>query len=144
MTAKQPYSVRDCRHCGAAIAETARADAVWCSDTCRVKGHRTKDRSAYLKKKTEWYRSRGRWLKHGLDPEKALVMLAKGCNACGMPFESQDDAQVDHDHACCPGLVGCSNCVRGLLCSGCNVALGFVKDSPARLRALADYLERKN
>lgn len=41
---------------------------------------------------------------------------------------------VDHCHR--TGLV------RGVLCYGCNVALGMVKDSPATLRILAKYLER--
>ena len=41
---------------------------------------------------------------------------------------------VDHDHD--------TNKVRGVLCHGCNVALGFVSEDPATLRRLADYLER--
>lgn len=31
---------------------------------------------------------------------------------------------------------------RGLLCNGCNQALGWCKDSPRRLRALIAYLQR--
>ena len=42
---------------------------------------------------------------------------------------------VDHDHA--TGLV------RGLLCSGCNVAIGHTKDNPATLERLANYLRGK-
>src|SRR6266571_73973 len=41
---------------------------------------------------------------------------------------------VDHDHA--------TGATRGLLCSGCNVGIGYMKDSPGRLRYAADYLER--
>lgn len=49
---------------------------------------------------------------------------------------------VDHDHACCPGEQSCGQCVRGLLCSGCNNMLGCARDSAKRLRAGAEYLER--
>ena len=40
---------------------------------------------------------------------------------------------VDHDHV--------TQEIRGLLCHGCNTTLGQVKDSPAALRAAAEYLE---
>jgi hypothetical protein len=43
--------------------------------------------------------------------------------------------RIDHDH-------GTGN-VRGLLCNGCNLALGYMKDNPERLRAAADYLDRR-
>lgn len=38
---------------------------------------------------------------------------------------------VDHDHACCPtkgGAATCGECVRGVLCLGCNVALGHYEN----------------
>ena len=43
---------------------------------------------------------------------------------------------VDHCHA--------TGKIRGILCHHCNVALGAAKDDPARLRALADYVEKHN
>lgn len=45
----------------------------------------------------------------------------------------KDGLHVDHDHL--------TNKVRGLLCRGCNTALGHVDDSIARLRGLIAYLE---
>lgn len=48
---------------------------------------------------------------------------------------------VDHDHACCPGPITCGNCVRALLCHGCNTGIGKAQDSAKRLRDMADYLE---
>lgn len=40
--------------------------------------------------------------------------------------------RLDHDHS--------TGRVRGLLCNACNVALGLLRDDPARIRALADYV----
>jgi len=47
---------------------------------------------------------------------------------------------VDHDHACCPGFGSCGKCVRGLLCRGCNTALGNFRDDPDVLLAALSYL----
>ena len=41
---------------------------------------------------------------------------------------------VDHDHV--------SGKIRGILCQGCNVTLGKMRDSPELLRAAAAYLEK--
>lgn len=45
-----------------------------------------------------------------------------------------DEIHFDHDHK--------TKKFRGWICQGCNKALGYVKDDPARLRMLAEYLER--
>lgn len=46
---------------------------------------------------------------------------------------SGQDLVVDHCHE--------TGKVRGLLCRTCNMGLGQLKDDPARLRRLADYVE---
>jgi hypothetical protein len=48
---------------------------------------------------------------------------------------------VDHDHNCCEETSSCGDCVRGLLCWNCNIALGHLRDDPEVIRGLADYLE---
>ena len=55
------------------------------------------------------------------------------CEVCGEP--SNKTLHIDHDHA--------TGAVRGVLCEGCNHALGNAKDNPALLRSLADYLEAR-
>lgn len=75
--------------------------------------------------------------KLGVSPERQAEMLAeqKGlCAACGGPMGPGKDTHLDHDHA--TGLV------RGFIHAACNHALGMVRDSPERLRKIADYLDR--
>lgn len=67
------------------------------------------------------------------------------CAGCGTGLLTLNRApHVDHDHSCCSGKIACGKCVRGLLCSRCNIVLGQARDNPDTLRRLADYLERRN
>lgn len=69
-----------------------------------------------------------------------------GCAICSRVFDDfKIDGRygdVDHDHACCDGPKSCGECVRGILCHLCNKGLGFFADSPQRLEAAKQYLER--
>lgn len=79
---------------------------------------------------------------YGMSAESIEAMLvAQGgkCPGCETEIRlyagtgSETGAQLDHCHA--------TGKVRGLLCSGCNNALGAVKDDPQRLARLVRYLE---
>lgn len=67
-----------------------------------------------------------------------------GCAICG--GDNFGDSRlgrfhVDHDHSCCPEVgMSCGKCVRGLLCRGCNTALGNFGDDADRLVRAAEYL----
>lgn len=79
-------------------------------------------------------------VKYGITDHQYRTMVAgQGgvCAACGNPPRNGKGRRlhVDHDHA--------TGVIRGLLCMGCNIAIGQAKENPARLRAMADYLERK-
>lgn len=70
--------------------------------------------------------------------ERDDLLASQGgrCAACAEATAfngSSVGAHVDHDHA--------TGRVRAVLCHRCNVALGVAKESAARLRALADYVE---
>jgi hypothetical protein len=61
------------------------------------------------------------------------------CAICGLEPTSRRLA-VDHDHACCPGEKSCGKCVRGLLCTNCNLGIGAAQDNIAILEAMIIYL----
>lgn len=91
-------------------------------------------RNAYLKRPHMRRYTRLKLVRerYGLDAmhleERRLA--GDGCDACS----SHEHVGIDHCHN--------GGGVRGLLCRHCNLALGYTHDDPARLRALAEYLER--
>lgn len=65
-----------------------------------------------------------------LEQYDALLKAQDGkCAVCHQPGTN---LAVDHDHA--------TGEIRGLLCRGCNLALGFVKERAAVAFELANYI----
>lgn len=82
---------------------------------------------------------------YGIGADRYAAILEAqggGCAICGGANESGRAMAVDHDHSCCSGSRACGRCVRGLLCSNCNMALGLFKDDPVRMTAAITYLRR--
>ena len=75
-----------------------------------------------------------RYLKYRLTHGMTQHLLSSQADSCGISRGHLDEytLRVDHCHV--------TNSVRGLLCNSCNLALGYVQDSPATLYALARYL----
>jgi len=46
---------------------------------------------------------------------------------------------IDHNHKCCPDNHSCGKCLRGILCSRCNLTLGLFENDEFRTNA-NDYL----
>ncbi|MGW0169551.1 endonuclease VII domain-containing protein [Streptomyces sp. NPDC003343] len=96
------------------------------------------DRAVYHRRaaKPEYKKLRARQARaarYGLTlDELDSLLAAQGdkCAICG----SIGRLHVDHCHK--------TGAVRGLICGGCNSAAGHAGDDPARLRAIADYLEK--
>lgn len=90
--------------------------------------------------------------RYGLTRERYDAMLAAQdglCALCGQAERTLNKSGevralgVDHDHACCSGKKSCGDCIRGLLCAHCNVALGSFEDSVERLLLAIAYLEKR-
>lgn len=67
-----------------------------------------------------------------------LVAQDNKCKSCKNIFIGK--IHLDHDHSCCPTITTCGKCIRGLLCPGCNRALGFLNDDPEKILRLYEYL----
>lgn len=60
--------------------------------------------------------------KYHLSPDRLSELEAmQECNICGT--ERDKGFSIDHDHACCDRQGSCGECVRGVLCMACNIAL---------------------
>jgi len=75
-----------------------------------------------------------------LTPEQYKALL-EACGGLCMICNRIKARAVDHDHAHCAGKTSCGECVRGLLCTRCNVYLGHIRDNPAVGYVLANYLK---
>ena len=102
----------------------------------RLRGHRQSPESR--KKSNRKYRIAS----YGLTQEQFDRLLDAQQHTCGMchePFEDGQLVHVDHDHACCQRKNrSCGECVRGLLCHTCNIALGYFERRYAMARAYLD------
>lgn len=67
--------------------------------------------------------------------DEMLLNQAGGCAICGDKPGETDVLVVDHCHN--------TGKVRGLLCSTCNLAIGYLKDSPDNMISAAAYLLRQ-
>lgn len=101
-----------------------------------------KNKADQLKCAREWHKKHPRKkemrdyalrTKYGITQEEydRLFQLQNGkCAGCGKTLDS--NLCVDHDHG--------TGKVRGLLCKGCNLAIGNVKDNPETFLKLYQYL----
>lgn len=74
--------------------------------------------------------------RYGITVEERDAMEAQQgglCAICQKPPKS-GRLCIDHDHE--------TKKVRGLLCNGCNVAIGMLDDDASRARSAAEYLAR--
>ncbi len=92
----------------------------------------------------ELIRARHLKYKFGLTPQDYEKLFKEQDGVCAICAQAESSKRktedeiknlaVDHNH-----LTGA---VRGLLCQGCNIALGYMDDDVERLRNAINYLER--
>ena len=75
------------------------------------------------------------WRRFEISPTVYDDMLEKQHGKCAICHEppTTRNLAVDHNHE--------TGEVRSLLCSACNTALGLLKEDPARIRALLNYVQ---
>lgn len=98
-----------------------------------------------LERDPERNRRAGLMIRFGLTLEQYDDLVEQHEHCCGICKRHDSEAgrlHVDHDHSCCSTQRTCGKCIRGLLCSSCNLALGKFNDDPSLLRAAYEYLER--
>jgi len=103
----------------------------------KKKQYREDDPEAY-KAKQAAYNKKHRYYAYGLSDTAIARLYASQDGKCAICQKALDLHQtrkwcVDHDHD--------TGTVRGILCYGCNVALGQFQDSPAMLMRAIEYLE---
>lgn len=78
--------------------------------------------------------------------EWLLEQMERGCSSCGAKISGNRNFHIDHDHTCCPrtstNSTSCGMCVRGVLCQGCNLIIGWAKDDITRLQMAIEYLRK--
>jgi len=82
---------------------------------------------------------KGKIRKYHLNPTKLKEYLdVKTCPLCDVVLKDgrgPNARVIDHDHKCCPRIQAhkgfqqtCGNCLRGVICSNCNLAEGLVPE----------------
>ena len=79
------------------------------------------------------------WKRHHLTKEQYEELFNKfngKCHICRI----ENGYAIDHDHSCCDKNRSCGKCVRGILCRGCNTALGNLKENANTVLNLIKYI----
>lgn len=116
----------------ARTSETRTVTAAYCRECLNARY-----RENYKKRDKELGRLYGIKHRYGLDADTYKAMIAEGCAVCG----SKEKLVIDHDHACCPGIKTCGQCIRGVLCDDHNKSEGHLRTWDSAF-ALSTYMAR--
>lgn len=107
-------------------------------DPCRLAANKYRKEKRKLDNEALGYDPR-RFKRHNITKDLYDSMLNKHNNKCWI-CRDKSAIHIDHDHSCCSGSYSCGKCVRGLLCSNCNTAVGLMNDDTSLLKSAIEYL----
>ena len=92
----------------------------------------------YPKRHLQYYKTSHRRKYYNLEPEEYERLLTESNNLCVICLSppKNKSLHIDHNHK--------TGKVRGLLCHGCNTALGLMKDNIDILTKAIEYLKEHN
>ena len=100
---------------------------------CRSAAHKEwRTRFPY---KQKWIRIKLLYGMTEADYEEILQEQQQRCAICREELQTGKSTHIDHCHK--------TGRVRGILCNGCNVALGYIKEDISLLRRIEEYLQRQ-
>lgn len=114
-----------------------------------LKSHSTKDsmdryKARKFKEDPDWRRRTHLQRRYGLTMEEFDQKLEEQDGVCALCLKRpQALLAVDHDHRCCPGLNSCGDCIRGLLCTGCNMMVGVIENDPEWAERAITWLDTR-
>lgn len=108
-------------------------------EPCRA-GSRAYQRERRSNKVAELGYDPRRFSRHKITKDFYDDLMSKHNQKCWICKEA-DATAIDHDHSCCSSIrSSCGKCVRGVLCSNCNTAIGLLKDNETKLESALKYL----
>lgn len=96
-----------------------------------INQRRRENRQKTLLEDPDYARRKKLWWNYKITPEKYKEILLSQDSSCAICREPSEGFKllVDHDHSCCSTKAkSCGKCVRGLLCSYCNLNLGRIEN----------------
>ena len=86
-------------------------------------------------------------VKHGISLTQYVELLISqdfSCALCLKVPQYLKRMSIDHDHSHCPGAYGCKECIRGIICAGCNTLIGYLENKKVLVQKFeAEYNQNR-